>query len=234
MDKFRDVYAVIVAGGSGTRFGGNLPKQFELLGGISVLMRSVMTFRKLLPLENVVIVLGDGMESYWVDECERLGIERGETVTGGATRWHSARNGVMALPVQRNNDVILIHDAARPFVTEAIVSRVVDAVGNGKDCAIPVTEVTDSIRRLDDDGCSVALDRSLLRAVQTPQGFNAGKLKRAFEMPYSPLFTDEASMMEAAGYKDIALVEGSPDNFKITRRADLVLAELIIEGNARS
>lgn len=228
-----DVYAVIVAGGTGSRFGGNLPKQFATLGGEPVLMHTLKVFRKSLPVERIVTVLGEGMDAYWQKECERFGFETGPLVTGGSSRWQSVRNGFESLNLLPD-DIVLIHDAARPFVNRRIIDDVVAAVQKGADGAIPVVPVTDSIRRLNADGTSSALDRSSLRAVQTPQAFSAGKLADAFRLPYSPVFTDEASMMEAAGYHSIVLVEGKKENFKITVPADLLLAEEILAKNARS
>lgn len=227
-----NVYAVIVAGGRGTRFGGDLPKQFAMLASKPVLLHTLEAFRKVVPMENIVTVIGEGMEEIWRQMCVLHGADPGNLATGGSTRWESVRNGIHSLNLCPE-DIVLVHDAARPLVNESIINNVISAVENGFSGAIPVTAVTDSIRLLHPDGSSAALERELLRAVQTPQAFRAAKLLKAFKLPYSPLFTDEASMMEASGFTDLILVEGSPDNFKITHSNDLIRAEDILRQHAR-
>ncbi len=123
---------------------------------------------------------------------------------------------------------MLIHDGARPLVDTATVERVINAAKN-HDGAIPTVAVTDSLRKIESNGNSLNVDRSSYRAVQTPQGFIASKLIRSYELPFDPLFTDDASVMAAAGFHDMALVEGNISNIKITHPLDIDIAELYIK-----
>lgn len=134
------------------------------------------------------------------------------------------KNAIAALPT--SIDIITVHDGARPAVTASLIDRVIAAVGNGHHGSLPMTAVTDSIRQIDDDGTIRAVDRSRLRAVQTPQAFDAALLRQAYQLPYSPLFTDDASVMEAAGFTDIVETQGDPRNIKVTHPGDIDIARL--------
>jgi 2-C-methyl-D-erythritol 4-phosphate cytidylyltransferase len=147
-------------------------------------------------------------------------------VAGGAERTDSVRRGLDALP-SVPFDCILVHDAARPFVPAVVISRVVEAVLAGADAVIPVLPVTDTIKRVGPDGQVTGTpDRSGLVAVQTPQGFRPAVLRRAYDV-FADIATDDASLVERLGLP-VDTVEGSPDAFKITRPADLVLAEALL------
>ena len=227
-DNRPKVFAIIVAGGKGTRFGTDLPKQFANLDDKPVLLHTLMAMRKVIPAENIVTVLSTEMTEYWRRTCRDHGVDCGPLAIGGETRWHSVRNGLSAIDPPRPDDIVLVHDGARPFLSEIIIQNVIKAIEEGHDGAIPVVEVTDSVRQIEGSG-SRALERSTLRAVQTPQAFRAATLTESFSLPYSPSFTDEASMLEHAGYSDIALVNGDRLNFKITHPADLALALYLIK-----
>ena len=127
----------------------------------------------------------------------------------------------------------MVHDGARPLVPEGVIRRVVSCAVN-TDGAIPAVEVSDSLRKLDGDGVgSEPVDRSDYRAVQTPQAFALWRLREAYELPYRKEFTDDASVMAAAGFENVVLVEGARRNIKITTREDLVIAEALLhEGTA--
>lgn len=226
-------YAIIVAGGTGSRFGSSVPKQFLDLCGTPVLCHTLRAFRAVLPAENIVTVISRPMEDFWRDLCAAAGIEPGHIAYGGDTRWQSVRNGLDALGDIPGDATVLVHDGARPLVTPDFISTVAEALCiTGADGVIPAIQLTDSIRHLDDDGRhSVAVDRSRFRAVQTPQAFPAVRLKEAFSLPYRPEFTDEASMMAAAGFTDIRLVPGSERNLKITRPVDLVVARYFLSSD---
>lgn len=218
---------IIVAGGSGTRFGSQLPKQLCDLDGRPVLMRAVESLLSATPGADAVIAMHPEYMELWYDLCRRHQFESPSLVAGGASRWESVRNALAAVP--HDCDVITVHDGARPVVPAGVILSVVEAVENGAPGAVPVTPVTESLRMLDvADGKSVAVDRSLYRAVQTPQGFRADLLRRAYGLPYSPMFTDDASVMEAAGFCPLALTEGSHLNIKITHPADLAVAALYL------
>ncbi len=211
---------VIVAAGSGSRFGGSLPKQFCMLGSRPVLMETIGRMRR--AGGDLLLVISSDMEDMWRDMCLRHSFESPVTVAGGSTRWESVRNA-LAHPLALNASVITVHDGARPLPDTDLIDRVT-SIPDGVDGNIPVIAVTDSLRRCRADGSSEAVDRSLYRAVQTPQAFRGDSLRKAYSLPYSPKFTDDASVMEAAGFTRLQMVEGNPRNIKITRPGDIDIA----------
>lgn len=202
------VIVVVAAGGVGSRFGADRPKQFCRLGNKSVLEHACGRFADM----QLVVVADTQWNSY---------IPAGAlTAEPGRTRWESVKNA-LAVCKDIEADVILVHDGARPLVSDAVINRVIDACRTHQG-AIPVVPVTDSLRRVDGSPA----DRAEFRAVQTPQGFRAELLRMAYELPERPDFTDDASVMSAAGFTDIAMVDGEPSNLKITHTLDLKIAEL--------
>ncbi|MDE5923627.1 MAG: 2-C-methyl-D-erythritol 4-phosphate cytidylyltransferase [Muribaculum sp.] len=224
-------FNIIVAAGSGSRFGADMPKQFCMLAGRPVLFHTIEAFRNALPDGEILLVLSESHVDMWHDLCRQFDFESPDIVCGGSSRWESVRNAVMALHVEKPGSVITVHDGARPLVSASVIHEAVEAACMpGIDGAVPAIAVTDSIRMLDDDGSSAPLARQRLRAVQTPQAFPADLLREAYGLPFSPDFTDDASVMAAYGHGNIMLTEGSAENIKITHRADLALAEFILEG----
>ena len=216
--------AIIVAGGSGTRFGAELPKQFLELGGKPVLMRTISAFRG--GFSDVIVTLPEGQMALWRELCERYGFAMPHrVVAGGETRWHSVKNALDSIGDISDVDIIAVHDGVRPLVTAEVISRTVDAARRDG-AAIPVVMLNDSVRQVE-KGASHALDRSTLRAVQTPQVFDARVLMAAYGQPFESTFTDDASVVECAGHS-VTLVEGDPQNLKITRPMDLALAEYLL------
>ena len=197
-------WAVIVAAGSGSRFGG--PKQYERLGDRRVLDWSIAAARTV--CKGIVLVVAPDR----LDEPEP---DVDVAVAGGATRSASVRAGLAALP--DDAAVILVHDAARPAASPELWRAVADAVDDGADAVVPAIPVSDTIRRR--GGGTV--DRSELLAVQTPQGFKAEVLRAAHAAEGDG--TDDASLAEAAGY-EVTVVDGEATNVKITTAADLVVA----------
>ena len=223
--------AIIVAGGSGTRFGAELPKQFLNLKGLPILMRTIQAFG-----ENsdgsfdVIVTLPVGQIDLWHDLCSEYGFAvPHRIVPGGETRWHSVKNALDSIGDIAGVDVIAVHDGVRPLASVALIGRVLDAARRDG-AAIPVVMLNDSVRQLSGDD-SHALDRSSLRAVQTPQAFDARLLLEAYGQPYNPTFTDDASVVERYGHK-VTLVEGESSNIKITRPMDLALAEILMSRDA--
>lgn len=225
MSNTPNITAIVVAAGSGSRFGSDVPKQFCDLDGIPVVVRAVNAIRSAVVGVEVIVVVSSSEMERWRGIARSHGLEDVAVAVGGANRWESVRSGLSL--VRADADVVLIHDGARPLVDASTVRRVVDASVTC-DGAIPAVAVTDSLRRLSPDGSSEAVDRAAYRAVQTPQGFPAGKLRRAYSLPYSPLFTDDASVMAAAGFADLRLVDGSVSNIKITHPLDLAVAGLYL------
>jgi 2-C-methyl-D-erythritol 4-phosphate cytidylyltransferase len=217
-------YAVIVAGGSGTRMGGSLPKQFLLLKEKPVLYYSVRAFLEAFPDLEAILVLpvdhvGTGQEiidAYF--EKDRIQI-----MEGGDTRFQSVKNG---LQLVKEESIVFVHDAVRCLVSVALIERCFQtAVATGS--AIPVIPSKDSVRMVTEDG-NDAIDRNKVMLVQTPQTFHSKILLPAFQIDYKPAFTDEATVVEAFGIK-VSLVEGDENNIKITRPTDLLVAEQLLK-----
>lgn len=227
---FPERYIIIVAAGSGSRFGADIPKQFCLLDGKPVLMHTIERMRQALPQGKIILVISREEEERWRGLCESYSFESPDIAFGGASRWESVKNGIARIPTDaRPGSTVLIHDGARPLVDTATVKRVCGATIN-TDGAIPAVAVTDSMRRMDENGVSSEpVDRKEFRCVQTPQGFTLWRLRQAYELPYSETFTDDASVMAEAGFVNIILVEGSHDNIKITNPRDIAIAEAILK-----
>lgn len=219
-------YAIIVAGGKGTRFGSDMPKQFLLLNNTPLLMHTINRFAQCDC--NIIVVLPEAQIDLWKQLCSQHSFTTSHTiVAGGSTRFHSVKNAIDTI-TPAENDLIAVHDGVRPLVNKCIIDEAFCvAVSHGS--AVPAIEVTDSIRQLNgDNDSSQALLRSSLRAVQTPQTFQATLLKSAYDTPFSDAFTDDASVVEAAGHS-ITLTKGSPNNIKITHSIDLLIAEEILK-----
>lgn len=220
--------AIIVAGGSGTRMGARLPKQFLTLCGEPILMR---TIRAIVasgeePMEVIVTLPADQF-GLWQELCEQHGFSLPHrVVAGGPTRWHSVKNALDSIDDPATPGLIAVHDGVRPLVTAGVIARVL-AAARRDGAATAVVPLNDSVRQLDGKS-SYALERSLLRAVQTPQAFDARLLMEAYSQPFDPAFTDDASVVERMGHS-ITLVDGDPMNLKITRPMDLALAEYLLD-----
>ena len=218
---------IIVAGGSGRRMGGALPKQFMMLDNEPILARSINRMHEALPAAEIVVVLPEEHVELWKNIAARFDVARHKIALGGKERFHSVKNGLEAL----SNEVCIvgIHDAVRPLASKKLVIKLFLEAENNV-AAIPVVAPIDSYRIIEGDESRI-IDRSALRMVQTPQVFQAEALRKAYEQPFSTTFTDDASVMEAAGHK-VTLVEGERENIKITTPSDMLIAEAII--NAES
>lgn len=202
-----EAWAVVVAGGTGSRFGA--AKQFAELAGRPLVAWSLDTARQSCQGVVLVVPAGTPAGAWDVDAV----------VTGGATRAESVRAGLAAVPATA--EIIAVHDAARPLARPELWRAVLDAIRAGADGAIPAAPVTDTVKEVDTDGRLVTLDRSRLVAVQTPQAFRASVLRRAHLAGEDA--TDDAALVEAAGGR-VVLVEGPADNLKITSPSDLIVA----------
>jgi len=219
------VVAIVVAAGSGVRLGGEVPKAVRPLAGRPLVSWSVGALAAG-GVTEVVVVVGEGLHDVFTAALVDAPIPF-RLVVGGATRQESVARGIAALPP---GDVVLVHDAARPLVPAEVVRGVVAAVRAGAAAVIPVMPVTDTIRQVVDSG-SVLIDRTGLRAVQTPQGFAREPLVAAHAAANGRDFTDDATVCEASGY-EVVLVPGSRDALKITEPYDLAVAEAIVRGRA--
>ena len=226
MKKMADVAAVVVAAGQGLRAGGDRPKQFRAIGGEAMLRRTLSRLAASRELGAIQPVIR--MEDRPLFEEATSGIDLLPPVAGGATRQASVRAGLEALEI-RAPDIILVHDAARPFVSESLIARAITAVGN-TGAAIPGLAVTDTIKIVDRHGLvGETLDRSQLRAIQTPQAFSFAPLLEAHRRAAREGradFTDDAALAEWAGMQ-VAVFEGEPANIKITHAEDFMRAEAI-------
>lgn len=222
-------YAVVVAGGSGVRMGGSLPKQFLSLRGKPVLYHTLQTFLESYPdLQVILVVPVDYTEMAREIIDAYFDKERIRITGGGATRFHSVQNG---LALVEEESVIFVHDAVRCLLSTELVHRCyLQALETGT--AVPVVATKDSIRLLTAEG-NEAIDREKIKLVQTPQTFHSKILLPAFQIDYKDKFTDEATVVEAFGMK-VSLVEGEENNIKITRPLDLLIAEKILEARNSS
>ena len=212
-------FAIIVAGGKGLRMGGDVPKQFLPIGGKPVLMHTIEAFREALDDVQIVLVLPAEQHDYWQKLCKDYNFRSPELIaTGGETRFHSVKNGLALLP-EDDEAVVGVHDGVRPFVSRDTIQRCFGTAAEGK-AVVPVVPVVETLRQILPDGTSITRPRNEFRLVQTPQTFPLALLKQAYEQPYSEVFTDDASVVEAMG-KEITMVEGNRENIKLTTPADL-------------
>ena len=216
---------IVVAGGSGVRMGAPIPKQFLPLQGKPLLVHTVERLLSILPDARMVIALPKEEIGRWSEIMTEYGLEGTHTIcNGGSTRFESVRNALSAIGPC---DIIAVHDGVRPFVSAGLVQRVIDTASR-HGTAIPCIAPTDSFRKLAPEGGSAPIDRSMLRAVQTPQAFSAELLLHAYQTPYDPRFTDDASVVEYSGGIPITLCEGDPANIKITTPFHMALAEALL------
>ena len=217
------IYNIIVAAGSGSRFGASLPKQYCLLNDCPVLMHTIDNMRDALPESHIILVLNVDFVDYWAELCEKYSFTSPAVVVGGDSRWQSVKNAIDTIPADA--EVITVHDGARPIVDKMMVHRLIKALGESVG-VIPVVSITDSLRQINENG-SIPVDRAKYCAVQTPQVFRADKLVEAYSLPFDATFTDDASVMAAKGYA-VSLVEGDTYNIKITHPLDIEIAQLYL------
>lgn len=217
-------FAVIVAGGSGSRMQSAVPKQFLELNGQAVLWYTLRAFLQAYEDLRIILVLPVNHFAEGKRIAESFPSHSRITITeGGATRFHSVKNG---LSLVDDDAIVFVHDAVRCLVSTALIQRCYEqAVEHGN--AIPAVPVSDTMRM--DNGRGYELvDRNKIVAIQTPQTFVAAILKPAFAVDYRESFTDEATVAEAAGVA-IHLVPGDADNIKLTRPVDLVIAKAVLD-----
>lgn len=220
------VVAVVPAAGSGARLGAAVPKAFVEIAGVPMVRRAVDGLLDSRVVDRVVVAVPAAHLPSAAALFEGMSVS---VVAGGADRQASVSAGLAgAGPGVRT---VLVHDAARPLTPPSVIRRVVDAVAAGRGAVVPVIPVSDTVKQIDADGVVVStVDRSALRAVQTPQGFAAEELARAHELASDPL-TDDAGLVEAIG-DPVYTVEGDPLAFKVTTVWDLRIAELLLAGAA--
>jgi 2-C-methyl-D-erythritol 4-phosphate cytidylyltransferase len=216
-------YVIIVAGGKGLRMGGEVPKQFMPVGGLPVLMRTMLRFREYSPDLHIILVLPKAQQEYWRSLCRQHQFNVPYLLAqGGRTRFHSVQNGLMLIPDDAQG-LVGVHDGVRPFVSVAVIARCYEAAKTER-AVIPVTPVVETLRH-------IPTQKNVLRSdycmVQTPQVFDIQLLKAANRQPYQDGFTDDASVVEAYGH-GVMMVDGNRENIKITTPFDLKIAETLI------
>ncbi|MBR5101674.1 MAG: 2-C-methyl-D-erythritol 4-phosphate cytidylyltransferase, partial [Muribaculaceae bacterium] len=220
--------AIIVAGGRGTRFGAELPKQFVEFHGFPVLMRSIARFLLSGVCDEFIVVLPQDQFGLWNELCSKYYFNLPhQLVAGGETRFQSVKNALAAISVELG-DLVAVHDGVRPLVQPTYIAKAYDeAAQYGSAVPLAAFPYSSSLRQVLPDGTTAVVPREALREVQTPQIFNAVELLKAYEVEYDPRFTDDATVFESAGHI-IHPIEGDPDNIKITRPEDLERAESIL------
>ena len=215
-------HVIIVAGGKGLRMGGDIPKQFLPVCGKPVLMRTLEAFHAYDASMHLILVLPVSQQAYWKQLCEEYEFNLvHEIADGGETRFHSVKNG---LALVKEEGLVGVHDGVRPFVSQEVIARCYEEALSLK-AVIPVIGVVETVRHLTEDG-SETVPRDQYKLVQTPQVFDSVLLNQAYQQPYTELFTDDASVVEALG-EEVHLVEGNRENNKLTTPFDLKLAELL-------
>jgi 4-diphosphocytidyl-2-methyl-D-erithritol synthase len=218
-------YAIVVAGGNGMRMGAHTPKQFLVIGRKPILMHTIQQFFIFDPSIKIIVVLPNDQIKHWESLCEQYNFNVQHQITfGGSTRFHSVKNG-LAL-IKETDALVAIHDGVRPFVAIRTLSncyQMAAKLGN----SIPVIEAFESVRLSDDEG-NRAIDRNTVKLVQTPQVFIFDQLAKAYTQPQQPFFTDDASVVEEAGF-EIHLTDGNRENIKITTPFDLKIAEMLLQ-----
>ena len=213
---------VIVAGGVGNRMGASVPKQFLKIGYVYILEQTLRAFLGV--ASEIVVVLPADQHERWAAIVAERGLQGTHKVcNGGATRFESVRNGLAALG--EDCDLVAIHDGVRPLVSEQMILRGV-GVAKEKGSAIPIVAPVDSFRIEGESGLEV-IDRSRLRAIQTPQIFDKKLLGEAYDTPPSERFTDDATVVERLGIA-LGYYEGERNNIKITTPEDLAIAEALM------
>jgi 2-C-methyl-D-erythritol 4-phosphate cytidylyltransferase len=225
MDSGKSKYALIVAGGSGTRIGTDVPKQFIPLGSKPILMYTIQRFADYSKDLQIILVLPSSQIPEWEKLTKEYSFSiKVKIVAGGATRFQSVKNGLDSIPEPEG--LVAIHDGVRPFVNRAIIDNsFLSASKFG--CGISSVALKDSIRYVNKD-INRSEDRGKFRLIQTPQTFQLSLIKKAFLTKESADFTDDASVLEHSG-NSIHLIEGAYENIKITTPEDLVISEAILK-----
>lgn len=216
------IAVIIVAAGQGTRAGGDGPKQYQPLAGKPLLRRTLDRVTELLPTAQIQVVIGSDDSDLFSKAT--AGLDLLPPVIGGATRQESVFSGLQAMREQRP-DIVLIHDAARPFVSAAVVRNVLEALAEGAKAVVPAVPVVDTLNKVAEGHVSERVNRQDLYAVQTPQGFDFPSLLQAHKLARGNDFTDDGAAMEAAGHT-VQACSGDEKNFKITHRQDFKKAEM--------
>ncbi|MDA3816412.1 MAG: 2-C-methyl-D-erythritol 4-phosphate cytidylyltransferase [Prolixibacteraceae bacterium] len=220
-------FALIVAGGNGSRMKSDVPKQFLLLDKLPVLMHSINRFYHFNPKIEILLVLPEVQVDTWKSLCKNYEFDvKHQIVHGGENRFQSVKSGLKAI---NGKGIVFIHDGVRPLVSFETISRCLETTLE-KGNAVPILPVVESLRMVD-NGTNRIEDREKYVSIQTPQTFYVEEIKAAYARGYDPLFTDDTSVLERTG-KTINLVEGNRENIKITHPTDLIVAKALFRGQS--
>lgn len=218
-------YAIIVAGGKGTRMGSDIPKQFLPVNGLPVLMQTIKRFKECGDGLEIILVLPKEQHEYWYELCKKHRFTSAYTVAeGGETRFHSVRSGLAMIPDDAEG-IVGVHDGVRPFPSVEVIRNCYETARTAK-AVVPVIPVVETLIHIDGQGNSETVPRDSYRLVQTPQAFDIQLLKRAYKQPYQDSFTDDASVVDSIG-QEITLIDGNRENIKITTPFDLRMARIL-------
>ena len=221
-------YALVVAGGKGTRINSKTPKQFLELNGLPVLMHTLLAFYRYSEDITVILVLPEDDLQTWQSLCARHKFIRPVILQkGGETRFQSVKNGLEKI---ENDGLVAIHDGVRPLVSENIIATSF-RMASVHQSAIAAMPLKESIRMMDQDHTK-AVVRSKYRLIQTPQTFSVSLIKKAYEMQEDLSLTDDASVAENSGHV-VSLFEGSYENIKITTTEDLIIADALLKARQK-
>lgn len=224
--------AIIVAAGSGTRFGAERPKQFLDLGGKPLLIHTLEKFEICAAIDEIVLILSANEIADFQKTLQNFQISKlSKIIAGGATRAESVKNGVFSLDADKTK-IVAVHDGARPFVAPAEIAETVEKARE-KGAVCLVAPIFDTIKRVANGKIVETIDRNFLRRALTPQTFRFEILQKAFSPEnYDEHATDECFLVEKAGH-EIFYIDGSPQNIKITTREDFAIAEIFLQKNAQ-
>lgn len=226
MYKDKIVSAIIVAAGKGSRMGSDKPKQYMTIGGKTILDTTLYKFEKSVEIDEIILVVNYEDVDYVKEEIAFSYNKISCVIEGGASRMDSVFEGLVA--TREDSDIVLIHDGVRPFVSYKLISMCIENAARYQSC-IPVIDVVDTIKEVSFDGyINKTLDRTQLRAAQTPQAFDYKLIRQCYANAINEDrdFTDDASIVEYYGHK-VKLIEGLTKNIKITTPLDLRIAEIL-------
>ena len=224
------VAVIIAASGSGTRFGGVWPKQFQMMGGRPIIAHTLEVFDRVDVIDNIVVAVPEGYVDYAMDIADGFGCKKVENVlAGGANRAVSVYEALKQLP--SCTEIVLVHDGVRPFVSDALIRAVIESA-RAHGAAVAGTSLTDTLKEVDGTGKVVSTpDRSRFWQVQTPQGFTYDTIMKAYEQGERDGIlgqaTDDSFLVERLGVS-VKMVEGHPGNIKITTPEDLLMGEAML------
>lgn len=219
-------FAIIVAGGTGSRMRNELPKQFLNIKEIPLLFYSIRAFYDYSGKAEIILVMNADYIELWNELCKKYNFNiPHRIVKGGKRRFHSVQNGLKA--IHKTNGIVAIHDAARPLITKEFIKQCYEAARDKK-AIIPYIDIHESLRKTDGN-ISKPINRDKVKIIQTPQCFSLELIKNAYKQNYNSKFTDDATVFERSGLAKISLIKGLKYNIKITEKSDLKLAEFLIK-----